>query len=236
MAILPTLAFFPTATVMLSATETTTLLSISAALTNISEVVSPTAMEVAATTSSAPSSTATPSSTTTPSLTGHETPHPYIIPSAILGSMALLMLFALLFKRWHSNCRRRDKLNTVAQIPEIRHNSTFGNNLNSTRSSQNTDVESIIAYTSRTASQKRTLTVTPRYVPSNRSQHDHDTRDLEQCQGVDTRLDDDTDTVSYDVAFTSSETSKRASVTTVLTISEVSDYAVYFDYTQNTSK
>ncbi|KAI8837715.1 hypothetical protein BJ741DRAFT_707873 [Chytriomyces cf. hyalinus JEL632] len=219
---------------MLSATETTALVSISAALTNISEVISPTAMEVAAATSSTPSSSATPLSTTTPSPTEHESPHPYIIPTAILASIALLILFALLCKRLHSNCRRRDKLNTVAQIPESRRNSTFGGdrNLNSTRSSQNTDVESIIAYTSRTASQKRILTVAPRYVPSNRSQ-DHDTRDLEQCVCEDSQLDDEMDTVSYDVAFTNSETSKRASVTTVLTISEVSDYAVYFDYTQN---
>ncbi|KAI8834434.1 hypothetical protein BJ741DRAFT_665962 [Chytriomyces cf. hyalinus JEL632] len=216
---------------MLSATETTTLLSISAALASNSEPISATAIEASAT-----STTAMPSITTQTPM--ELNPHQYIIPAAILASTALLILLAIFCKRLHTNRLRRNNSNksnntatTISQTPDSRfsRNSLFeGSSMASTPSLRNTDLESILAYTSRTASQKRT----PGIFPTHRtitSTIPRETDNATQRQSAATHSDE-TDNESYDVAFTSSETSKRASVETVLTISEVSDYAVYFDY------
>ncbi|KAJ3408892.1 hypothetical protein HDU80_004171 [Chytriomyces hyalinus] len=217
---------------MLSATEATTLLSISAALTSNSEPITPTAIGASAASTTA----ATPSITT--ETTMETNLHQYIIPTAILASTALLILLAILCKRLHTNrFKKNDKCDntttTISQTPDSRFSRSSlldGSSMASTPSLRNTDLESILAYTSRTASQKRTPCILPthRTITSNLPR---ETDNATQRHSATTNSDE-TDNESYDVAFTSSDTSKRASVETVLTISEVSDYAVYFDYTK----
>ncbi|KAJ3245215.1 hypothetical protein HDU78_009695 [Chytriomyces hyalinus] len=165
--------------------------------------------------------------------------HQYIIPTAILASTALLILLAILCKRLHtSRLRKNNKSNntttTISQTPDNRFSRTSlldGSSMTSTPSLRNTDLESILAYTSRTASQKRTPCILPthRTITSNLPRETDNSTQQRQSAATNSN---ETDNESYDVAFTSSETSKRASVETVLTISEVSDYAVYFDYTK----
>ncbi|KAJ3262831.1 hypothetical protein HDU77_011769 [Chytriomyces hyalinus] len=219
---------------MLSATEAKALLSISAALTSNSEPITPTAIEASAASTTA----ATPSTTT--ETTMETNLHQYIIPTAILASTALLILLAILCKRLHTsrlrknNNKSNNSTTTISQTPDSRFSRTSlldGSSMASTPSLRNTDLESILAYTSRTASQKRTPCILPthRSITSNLPRETDNSTQRRQSAATNS---DETDNESYDVAFTSSETSKRASVETVLTISEVSDYAVYFDYTK----
>ncbi|KAJ3225344.1 hypothetical protein HDU81_008019 [Chytriomyces hyalinus] len=228
------------ATAATAATEATSLPSVSAASASNSEPVSPTAIEITAA-STAPWTSATVSATlsATPYITtqtqteNEQTQHPFIIPTAILASTALLILLAILFKKLHTNRRRKKNLNSVSQIPDTRprrNSSLFGgSSMASNPSLRNTDLESILAYTSRTASQKQTPTVLPTHRPITSTIPRGNDNALQRQSAATQSYE--TDNVSYDIAFTSSETSKRASIETVLTISEVSDYAVYFDYT-----